>query len=262
MHSLRVMVVIGGHGFERAAFDAALRALPGIEFDYLKHPQAALRMNPRDLSGVDALLLYDIPGIDFRAAQDAPELFAPPAEFQVGFEALLLEGMGIVALHHALAGWPAWPAYGSVLGGRFRYRPAHDAGAVLPDSGYARDVEYGVDVVATAHPVTQGLPSQFTLRDEPYLCEVDAARVTPLLRADARYANAPFESAARALGVQDALAPGAWPGRPASNVVAWSREALASRIVYVQPGDGPATYANEHWRVLLGNALHWVARRD
>jgi hypothetical protein len=32
--------------------------------------------------------------------------------------------------------------------------------------------------------------------------------------------------------------------------------------VYLQPGDGPATYANEHWRRLLGNALHWVARRD
>lgn len=262
MHSLRVMVVIGGHGFERTAFDAALRSLHGIEFEYLKHPDAALRMNPRDLAGVDALLLYDIPGIDFRAPADSPQWLPPPAEFQVGFEALLLEGMGIVALHHALAGWPAWPPYGRALSGCFRYRPAHEAGAVLPDSGYARDIEYGVDVVATAHAVTQGLPPQFTLCDEPYLCEVDAARVTPLLRADARYTNAPFESAARALGVQDALAPGAWPGRTASNLVAWSREALASRIVYVQPGDGPATYANEHWRRLLGNALHWVARRD
>lgn len=262
MHSLRVMVVIGGHAFERAAFDAALRALPGIELDYLKHPDAALRMNPRDLQGFDALLLYDIPGIDFRAAQDAPRLLAPPAEFQVGFESLLLEGIGIVALHHALAGWPAWPAYGAALGGRFRYRPAREAGAVLPDSGYARDIEYGVDVVDAAHPVTQGLPPRFTLCDEPYLCDVDVARITPLLRADTCYTNAPFEWAARALGVRDAVAPGDWPGRAASDVVAWARDVLASRIVYLQPGDGPATYANEHWRRLLGNALHWVARRD
>ena len=262
MHSLRVMVVIGGHAFERAAFDTALRALPGVEFEYLKQPGAALRMNPRDLQGVDALLLYDIPGIDFRAAQDAPRFLAPPAEFQVGFESLLLEGVGIVALHHALAGWPAWPAYGAALGGRFRYRPALEAGSVLPESGYARNTEYGVDVVDAAHPVTRGLPPRFTLRDEPYLCEVDLARVTPLLRADARYTGARFESAARALGVPDAAAPGDWQGRTASDVVAWTRDVLASRLVYLQPGDGPMTYAQEHWRTLLGNALRWVARRD
>jgi hypothetical protein len=100
------------------------------------------------------------------------------------------------------------------------------------------------------------------LCDEPYLCDVDVARITPLLRADTCYTNAPFESAARALGVRDAVAPGDWPGRAASDVVAWARDVLASRIVYLQPGDGPATYANEHWRRLLGNALHWVARRD
>ncbi len=245
MHSLRVTVVIGGHAFERAAFDTALRALPGIEFEYLKHPEAALRLNPRDLQGVDALLLYDIPGIDFRAAQDAPRLLAPSAEFQVGFESLLLEGTGIVALHHALAGWPAWPAYGAALGGRFRYRPAREAGAVLPDSGYARDI----------------VPPRFTLRDEPYLCDVDVARVTPLLRADRRYTGAPFESAARALGAPDAAGPADWPGRAVPDVVAWTREVLASRLVYLQPGDGPATYANEHWRRLLGNALQWAARR-
>ena len=262
MHSLRITVVIGGHAFDRAAFDTALQSLPGIEFEYLKHPDAALRMNPRDLQGVDALLLYDIPGIDFRATQDAPRLLAPPAEFQAGFESLLFEGMGIVALHHALAGWPAWPAYGAALGGRFRYRPDREAGAVLPESGYARDIEYGVEVVNAAHPVTQGLPQRFTLCDEPYSCEVDFARIMPLLRADTRYTSAPFESAARALGVRDAVAPGDWPGRAASDVVAWTREVDASRLVYLQPGDGPATYANEHWRRLLGNALHWVARRD
>lgn len=264
MPKLQVRVVIGGHGFERAAFDAALRALPGIEFDYLKHPEAALRMNPRDLAGVDALLLYDIPGIDFRATHDAPRLLAPPAEFQVGFEALLLEGMGIVALHHALAGWPAWPAYGDCLGGRFRYRVerADGHGPVRPESGYATDIEYGVDVMDPSHPVTQGLPPQFTLRDEPYFCEVHEARVTPLLRADRRYTDAPFDSAAQAVGAAAASPAERAHAPPASALVAWAREVFASRMVYLQPGDGPATYANEHWRRLLGNALHWVARRS
>ncbi|MEZ5458082.1 MAG: ThuA domain-containing protein [Steroidobacteraceae bacterium] len=261
MRKQQVRVVVGGHAFDRAAFDAALRALPDVEVDYLKHPDAALRLNPRDLHGVDALLLYDIPGIDFRATHDAPRLFAPPAEFLVGFEALLLEGLGIVALHHALAGWPAWPAYGAVLGGCFRYRPKHAAGADLPDSGYATDVEYGVDVVDPSHPVTQGLPSRFLLRDEPYRCEVHEARVTPLLRADRRYTSAPFESAARAVGVSTSSAADSAQPPPASALVAWTREVFASRIVYLQPGDGPAAFGDPNWRRFVGNALHWVARR-
>jgi type 1 glutamine amidotransferase len=261
VNSLRVRVVVGGHGFERDAFDAALRALPGVVIEYDKQPAAALRMNPRDLQGVDALLLYDIPGIDFRATIDPPQLLEPPAQFQVGFEALLLDGIGIVALHHALAGWPAWPAYGECLGGRFRYRATHVAAAAAPDSGYASDIEYGVEVIDPAHPVTQGLPPQFTLRDEPYRCEVDEARVTPLLRADARYTSAPFQSAAHAVGAADALPPGQWQGPAQSTLVAWSREIWSSRVVYLQPGDGPASYGDPHWRRLLGNALRWVAQR-
>lgn len=262
MSSVRVRVIIGGHGFEHAAFDATLRALPGIAVEYDKQPAAALRMNPRDLQGVDTLLLYDIPGIDFRAATDPPQLLEPPAQFQVGFEALLLDGVGIVALHHALAGWPAWPAYGDCLGGRFRYRPLRGAASGAPDSGYAGSIEYGVEVVDIAHPVTEGLPPRFTLCDEPYRCEVHEAQVTPLLRADSRYTGAPFQSAARAIGAADALPPDQWQGPEQSTLVAWSREIGSSRVVYLQPGDGPASYSDPNWRLLLGNALRWAAQHD
>jgi type 1 glutamine amidotransferase len=254
-------VVVGGHGFDRDAFDAALRGLPGVSIEYDKQPEAALRMNVRELQGVDALLLYDIPGIDFRAATDSPRLLVPPPQFQAGFEALLCDGIGIVALHHALAGWPAWPAYGDCLGGRFRYRPTREAGLDRPDSGYATDIEFGIEVVDPAHPATRGLPPAFTLCDEPYRCEVDEARVIPLLRADARYTSAPFKSAARAVRAVDALPPDQWQGPPQSSLVAWAREVSASRIVYLQPGDGPASFNDPNWRLFLGNALHWAAQR-
>lgn len=257
---MRVMVAVGGHAFDRDAFAAALAALPDVDVELVKHPEAALRMNPRDLQGVDALLLHDLPGIDFRAAHDAPRLLEAPAEFRVGFESLLLEGVGIVALHHALAGWPAWPAYGDTLGARFRYRPMRVGGATSPDSGYAADVEYGVDVVDASHPVTAGLPAHFTLTDEAYCCEVDESRVHALLRADTRYTGAAFRSAAQAVNAPDAAAPGVWRHPPASSVIAWARTLYAARLVGIQPGDGAATFANPHWRRLLANALRWVAR--
>ena len=105
------------------------------------------------------------------------------------------------------------------------------------------------------------VPPRFTLRDEPYRCEVHEAQVTPLLRADARYTSAPFQSAAHAVGAADALPPGQWQGPAQSTLVAWSRELWSSRIVCLQPGDGPASYGDPHWRRLLGNALRWVAQR-
>ncbi len=256
---MRAMVAIGGHDFDREAFTAMLAALSGIDCEIVRQPEAARRMNPRDLQAFDALLLYDLPGLDFRAAADAPRLLPAPEAFRIGFEALLLDGVGIVALHHAIAGWPAWPVYGDILGARFRYRPALADGRVLADSGYAPDVEFGVEVADAAHPVTAGLPAQFTLRDEPYCCEVDAA-VQPLLRADARYTGAAFRSAAQAVRAPDAAAPGQWRHAPASSLIAWSRTLYASRIVGIQPGDTASTFANPHWRRLLANALHWVAR--
>lgn len=48
----------------------------------------------------------------------------------------------------------------------------------------------------------------------------------------------------------------------ASDVIGWAREEQASRLVYLQPGDGPETYAHPAYRLLLRNALRGVARRD
>ena len=70
----------------------------------------------------DAILLYDMPGLDFSSpVESRPEPVAPPPEFVEGIRALLDEGKGIVALHHAIAGWPA---YAEMPGGAFLYRPA------------------------------------------------------------------------------------------------------------------------------------------
>ena len=258
---LRVLVAIGGHAFDGPAFDALLAALPGFDCEIVKHPEAARRMNPRDLDGFDALLLYDLPGLDFRAPQDGPRVLSPPPQLVAGFDALLRAGMGIVALHHALAGWPAWAGYGEALGGRFLYRPAQVRGRDCPDSGYLPDVEYDVEVVDRAHPVTAGLSPRFTLRDELYLCEVFEQDVTPLLRADAEFAQERFWSAANALRGAGPSREG-WSHAPGSNLIGWARCVHASRLVYLQPGDGPATFGDSNYRRLVANALRWVARAD
>lgn len=52
-----------------------------------------------------------------------------------------------------------------------------------------------------------------------------------------------------------------WDHAPGSPLVGWTREPGASRVVYLQFGDGPSAYGDANVRRLLGNAIGWVADR-
>ena len=49
-----------------------------------------------------------------------------------------------------------------------------------------------------------------------------------------------------------------WDHADGSNLIGWARTSGRSRIVYLQCGDAPAAYANEHFRRLIANAIDWV----
>ena len=256
---LNVLVAVRGHPFDRTAFDAVFQSFEGIEATMVDQPAAARLMNPDGMRGYDALVLYDMPGLDFAAPEDAPEYRDPPEELRAGFRALLEQGTGVVALHHALAGWPTWAEYHDWLGGQFFYHPGESCGRAVPDSGYRHDVAYEAEVVPD-HPVTAGLPSRFSMCDELYLGQVFADDVTPLLRSSATFDRDHFWSAELAVRGR-MFANDGWEHPPGSNVIGWTRQALNSRLVYLQPGDGPATYDNPHYRRLVENAIRWVSAK-
>lgn len=252
---VRALVVTGGHPFDAAAFDELLAGLDGVACTRVAHPEAAALLHPDRLEGHEVVVLYDMPGIRFRAGQ-TPELVPPPDEVVRGLAALTAAGVGIVALHHALAGWPAWPAYAEILGGCFHYVPATLAGTSWPDSGYAFDVRQRLTVVAPWHPVCAGLPPVFDVVDETYCATLLPDDLVPLLVTDA-----PLDDAhhAGALGAVTGAPNRGWTHPPMAPLAAWAKRAGRSPLVYVQPGDGPGAYANAHYRRLLANAILWVA---
>lgn len=251
---LNVLVAAKGHPYLRDPFMAMFEALPDVACTLVEQPAAARLMNPAGMAGFDVLVLYDMPGLDFQAA-GGPAYVAPDAAFQSGFLELLDEGrVGIVALHHAIAGWPAWPRYAELLGGRFLYLP--DGGT--PDSGYRHDVVHEVAVEQPNHAIAAGLPPRFTLTDELYLFEVDTARVAPLLRSNHRFVPEGFYSAAHAVAGRMFSNEG-WVHPPGPGLVGWTKRAGRCPLVYLQPGDGPATYADVNYRRLIENAIRWAA---
>lgn len=251
------MLVTKGHPFAKGPFFEAFESFPDIAMTHVEHPAAQAFFDPESAEPYDAFVLYDMPGIEFRPGA-APKLHAPPVEYQKRFLALLEAGHGFVFLHHAIAGWPTWPTYAEILGGRFHYRPAELRGEPYPDSGYQLNVEQRISVVDASHPVTLGVQDGFAIEDELYLCPIFEEDVTPLLRTDAVFEDSHFYSSAQAVAGKMFSNDG-WTHPRGSNLVGWTKRYANSTIVYLALGDGPSAYANPEFRRLVGNAIRFVA---
>lgn len=249
-----------GHPFDRESFFSALDSLPEVSYAAVEYPASQVFFQSELAQQYCTFVLYDMPGMDFVTPDPkdglAPTHIDPPEAFKSGFLKLIEQGHGFVFLHHSIAAWPAWPEYAEILGGKFLYKPGQVRGKALPDSGYRHEVKHELSVQGQ-HPVTDGLPAQFKLVDELYLCQVFEEDVVPLLCSDYAYTQENFYSAQEA--VQGRLhSRGDWQHEPTSNLVGWARRQGNSPIVYLQCGDGPATYEDENFRKLLANAIHWV----
>ena len=254
-----VLLVTKGHPFEREPFFQVFDEMPGVNWTHVEQPAARALQNVEEAARYDAFVAYDMPGIAF--GPDGPDFEVPDAGFRERFMALVEAGHGFVFLHHAIAGWPAWPEYGELMGGRFLYLPAEVRGESKLDSGYRHAVSHQVRVLAD-HPVTAGVPETFEITDELYLYEVFDDSVTPLLASDYEFSRENFYSAAHVVLRGQMHDNSDWDHPPGSNLIGWTREVGNSRIVYLQCGDDPVAYANPHFRQLIRNAISWVSDRS
>ncbi len=253
--SRRLLVLSGGHPYEAAPFGELLASFEGWAVRHLIHPEAEIAVAEGAATDADAILFYDMPGYRF---EDGRAKTRPPSfTYRRAITDYFARGGGAVAMHHAIAGWADWPEWADMLGGRFLYSPGTAGGARHLDSGYRHDVAYDAVVLDPAHPVTAGLPPRFALCDELYLAPI-WGDVTPLLRADHDFVAANFYSAAQAVAGR-MFSNADWLHPPGSDLIGWEKPVGAGRLVYLQPGDGPAAYADPHLRRLLQNALDHVA---
>lgn len=249
----RLLAVTGGHRYDRVAFTAMLDDACGVlgwEYDHVEHPDVTL--GPMMAAVYGALLLHDLPGL--RLARGAePEPFGPSAGQRLAIAELLDAGVGVVATHHALAGWPAWDGWAGVLGGRFLYAPGTLRGRELPPSGY----RFGSYRVAPfgSHPITEGV-EPFDLTDELYLCPVFEREITPILATGADTSPDSMIDTYREVTAGEQVPA---PRQTGSPFVGWVHAAGRSPIVYLLPGHTAQTMTHPLYRRLVTNALGWVA---
>lgn len=256
----RVAWLVGGHPFDSPSLSRLLDSLDA-DVDLVEWPAAGELFTAsgvrRLLDEFDVLALYDMPGIKFKRGE-SPEFIAPTDDVIAAWGALIDAGMPILALHHSIASWPTWAGFAEILKGRFHYAPAALRGVDYPDSGYAMNVTQRFSVVAAGHPVCTGLPSSFDLTDETYQCPIFDDEVEVLIRTDAPRGDTYHSSAFAAVRRETNTT---WRHTPASTAVAWTHLCGASHVVYLQPGEGPESFDNQWYRVIINNAVHWLSQQ-
>ena len=255
-----LLTVARGHPYERDAFAGLFEGLEEFDVCHVEQPAAQRLMSPDAARDYDALVCYDMPGVDFTRGGPEAGLVEPDTAFRENYLAMLEAGVGIVFMHHALAAWPAWPQFAEIIGGRFHYRSSELRGRSWPDSGYRHGVTHTVSTVG-AHPVLEGVPEQFEMTDELYLCPVFEADVQPLLRSDYSFTAEHFYSAARAVA-GDMYSREGWSHSAGCGLVGWVTSWGSSPLVYLQGGDDAQALGNPHFKRLVHNAVRWVSSED
>lgn len=219
---LKVLVVTGGHGFERAPFFQMFEDNPAIAFTAAAHGKTTATAYEReDLLHHDVVVLYDMMR-DITPAQ------------QARLRALTEKGVGLVVLHHALAAYQRWPEYKQLIGGHYVEPNPEKPGTVTEQAGYQHDEEVPVVIVAKDHPVTAGL-KDFTIHDEIYWGFRVQPDVTPLI-------TTTHPKSGKPLG--------------------WCKTQGKSRVVYLQLGHGPEAFNNENYRKLVAQSIQWASRKS
>ncbi len=167
---IRVLVVTGGHGFDKEPFFKLFKDNPDITFQAVEHPNAYASLKAEAAKQWDVLVLYDMQA-------------SIPDEAKEDFVARLKEGKGLVVLHHALCSYQHWPEYAKIIGGQYYMEKTVLDGVEHPASSYKHDMDFKIQVADTNHPVTRGL-KDFQTHDETYLGFGVGSDCHPLLTTD------------------------------------------------------------------------------
>ena len=150
---LKVLIITGGHGYDRKPFYDVFNDMPFITYDTLVHPHVNSLIASSDVNKYDVLVFYDIGDSLSRSEEQA-------------YINLLKKGKSMIFLHHSLVSYQHWPEFIKIVGGQYHTHPVVVNGDTL-SANYEHDVSIPVKVENNQHPVTSGL-TDFEIFDEVY----------------------------------------------------------------------------------------------
>ncbi|RJP20089.1 MAG: ThuA domain-containing protein [Candidatus Omnitrophota bacterium] len=214
-----VLVVTGGHGFDREPFFTLFDGCDDI--NYFEHQ---LKDDSEVLEDVgnwdyDVVMLYNMTQNISQKRQD-------------NFVGLLKDrGVGLVVVHHAEAAFQSWLEYHQIIGTAYIYFDVEIDGKLWPHCKCKGGEDIPVTVRDDKHPITRGM-KDFLIHDETYKGRWWAKDNHILLTTDHPENDEP---------------------------VAWTRQYGRSRIFNIQFGHDKQAYACPEYRDLIVRSICWTA---
>ena len=161
---IHIMIVTGGHSFERESFFGMFEQFEGVTYQELVQPKANQQIENGLVDDFDLLLFYDMYDSITSRQKDA-------------YLRLVRQKKPMLFLHHSLVSYQDWPEFTQIIGGKYHTKDSSQL------SYYQHDDTIQVKVSPVSHPVIEGL-HDFTIIDETYgNCEI-LPSVVPLLETD------------------------------------------------------------------------------
>ena len=148
---IKVVVLTGGHDFEREQFFKLFEGYDDIEyteFQLKDHSEIFEDVSDWDY---DVIILYNMTQeISTKRRRNFARL-------------LRRQGVGLVALHHMLGAYQEWPQYRKITGAKYFLKETDGNRA----STYKHDIDMNVHIEDASHPIMRGM-SDFQIHDEGY----------------------------------------------------------------------------------------------
>jgi type 1 glutamine amidotransferase len=150
---------------------------------------------------------------------------------KANFLKLLQRGVGLVAMHHAVAAYPGWEEYEKIIGATYSLKK----GLVRNGMKYMRpvwkhDVDFNVRIEDKNHPITKGM-KDFKLNDESYRGWVHHPGSHVLLTTDQKLNN---------------------------HRLAWTRFYKKARVMFIQLGHGKHAFQSKDFQQLTAQGIRWA----
>jgi len=216
---LRVLVVTGGHAFDQEPFYKMFSDMEGIEAVPVQIDKECTYFDDISQWGNDVIVFYNFKNNLSSKGQE-------------NLLALCDQGVGMVVLHHAIAGFPEWSIWPTIVGAQYFLKDTDIDGKVWKRCTYKKDVPFQVKVEKSKSTVTAGL-RDFAIVDETYK-------------------GYRLESGNHILLTTDEVL--------SQKEIGWTRTFQKSKVCCIQLGHGKEAFENPHYRQLLGQAIHWADR--
>ena len=162
---IKIMLVTGGHDFDKTEFFEMFDAMEGVVYEHFEQPKANAKLVKDLAEDFDVLVFYDM----WKTITESEK---------TAYLKLAEQGKPFLFLHHSIASYQNWSEFEKIIGGKYFEKGENIPKELL--STYDHDV-WVYSKVATYTPVTKGF-RDLRFFDEVYGNVRVSDNVIPLLK--------------------------------------------------------------------------------